>query len=138
MKKKAIIAIIIMAAAVAPIYFFTRETPTSPVPPAITMVKTPVISSVFPASAPARTEVTITGSGFAQTGNEIHFGTEIIPDVASADGKTLVFAVPSGCRGGSPCAPGTYPEILPGSYEIYVVNEKGTSNKVVFTVTLPR
>ena len=133
-KKKFITTTVIIVLAVAVVYFAQKFAipviPLTTTPPATTLL----VSNISPSFAPPRTEVTIIGSGFTQTGNAIHFGTEVIPDVTSADGKTLVFTVPSGCRGGSPCAPGTYTTVLPGSYGIYVVNKKGTSNSVIFTV----
>ena len=102
------------------------------------------ISALSPTSGPVDTIVTITGSGFTPTGNKIMFGnlgSENNPsyDLSSADGKTLVFNVPSSnyyaCEASSPpCYP---PNIItqPGTYTVSVINANGSSNSQNFIVT---
>ena len=49
----------------------------------------PVISSISPRSGPYGTQVTITGSGFTKTGNDIYGTYDIIRNATSSDGKTI-------------------------------------------------
>jgi hypothetical protein len=52
----------------------------------------PTITSVSPTSGKYGTMVTITGTGFTKTGNDI-MGALNITDIPSSDGRTLTFAV---------------------------------------------
>ncbi len=77
----------------------------------------PTVTSVSPASGPYGTVITVKGTNFARTGNEIQFtlsgkGTVTFPGLASADGNTITFTAPNN----------TY-----GSYSIVVWNGSETS-----------
>jgi peptidoglycan hydrolase-like protein with peptidoglycan-binding domain len=97
----------------------------------------PSVMGTNPTGAPIGTSVTITGSGFTTTGNNIHFGTGGIANVSSADGMHLAFQVPSGIGPcdliGSSCA-APEQQVTPGSYPVSVSNARGTSNSTNFTV----
>lgn len=91
---------------------------------------TPVISYLSPLSGGVGTNVTIYGSGFSNTGNSIRFGTGVIANVGSADGRGLSFVVPSYLTGY-----GSQPVTL-STYQVSVVNAYGViSNSVPFAVT---
>jgi len=116
----------------------------------------PTISSISPTSGAVGTSVTIAGAGFTSS-NIVHFGGGAISGVPSApsiyncpfmaagsagtcgsSSQTLTFTVPSSV--GPYCAPGTacpmYVQLVtPGTYNVYVQNDNGTSNTVTFTVT---
>jgi hypothetical protein len=99
----------------------------------------PAISQIAPTGSPVGSRVTITGSGFAATGNHVKFGQGWIRNVSSSDGKTITFEVPSGldlCAPDNlgPC-PGGFPETRPGEYEVSVITNREASNTVTFTVT---
>ncbi len=100
------------------------------------------ITSITPSFGPVGTDVVITGSGFTTTGNAIHFGIGGISNVSdiTGTGNQLRFTVP---RQVSPCdligvnmfCAQIVQEVIPGSYDIYVTNRNGTSNKITFSVT---
>jgi hypothetical protein len=92
----------------------------------------PFISSLQPASGPAGTMVTVSGTGFLPTfgsgsggyfgGNTVTLGSQVVVNnLNSQDGLTLQFQVP--------------PNIAPGTYSLGVSNQNGASNTVSFTVT---
>ncbi len=97
----------------------------------------PVIFELVPSSGPVGTVVRINGSGFTPSGNTIKFGIGYIKNLDSPDGKTLKFTVPDGfdlCHpSGYPCAL-AYPPVTPGEYKVSVLNAKGESNVLPFTV----
>ena len=81
-------------------------------------------------------QVTIYGSNFAST-DTIDFGNGAIQNVYSQNGTSLTFTVPSSV--GPYCAPGTAcPQYLisitPGTYNVSVMDQNGTSNEIPFTV----
>ena len=102
----------------------------------------PTITSMKPNSGGVGSSVTITGNGFTATGNKIQFGNLGVENnpkyiFNSSDEKTITFTVPlsnflacwaSGCE-----APAYLTQ--PGKYEVSVINDNGTSNQVLFTVT---
>lgn len=49
----------------------------------------PTITSISPKEGFQGTTITITGTGFTPTGNQVHTSREVIDNVASPDGKTL-------------------------------------------------
>lgn len=53
----------------------------------------PVITRISPSFGGYGTEVTVTGSGFTKTGNDILGSTGIIRDIPSSDGTTLTFMI---------------------------------------------
>lgn len=92
----------------------------------------PVIERLSPnsgtlGSMPA--SATLTGRNFAPSGNTILFGPVTIENIASNDGKTLRFAVPTGRPSTGEVPPMLFPA---GGYEVRVKTVAGTSNGVVF------
>jgi IPT/TIG domain len=103
----------------------------------------PTITAIVPAEGPVGTTVTVEGSGFSPTGNVVKFGVGYLSDLASPDGRRLLFTVPEGhniCPPSElgdrePCAGGVYPRVQPGSHAVSVVTRTETSRQVLFTVT---
>jgi len=98
--------------------------------------RAPVISIITPTSGSIGDKVTLTGTGFTTTGNNINFGgiVNAVVNLSSTDGKTLTFTVPSQlCNqlsGSAVCPP-----LKPGTYDVWVTNANGRSNSVTFEVT---
>lgn len=110
------------------------------------------ISRLKPSAAKAGTTVTITGTGFTATGNQIMFGDptgrhhidgsadNVISTANSSDGKSLSFTVPASGPSGVLCDAQNHciaiSAILrqPGNYKVSVSNKNGTSNVVEFTL----
>lgn len=99
------------------------------------------ITSLKPSSGPVNTKVTITGKGFAKTGNTVTFGYHRIKNLASKNGTTIVFTVPKiltyPCATGTPCPTGGDRITLPGPYAVRVTTGNDTSNDALFVVTAP-
>ncbi len=98
---------------------------------------TPSISSLWPNAAYVGSSVTIYGSNFAVNSmNTILFGSGAIQNVYS-NGSTITFTVPSYvspyCAVGTAC-PQYAQQITPGTYNVAVMDQNGTSNQVSFTV----
>lgn len=93
----------------------------------------PVVTSFTPTEGNIGTVITITGSGFTPTDNEIRGGDKNITGLASPDGKTLTFVIPIN-------VPGYDANNLPPPQNVrmpvwfYVVNANGVSNPSVFTL----
>lgn len=91
----------------------------------------PTISSYTPKEGFLGTKVTVTGSGFLPTGNDVLLTYGWITGVSSSDGKTLEFTI-------SPDIPGLQvgedrPEIdYKESYWFNIVNDNGISEQVEF------
>jgi hypothetical protein len=104
--------------------FFVVTDPSAPVP---------VITSFTPKEGFFGTVVTVTGSGFLPTGNDIRLSYGDVVNVPSADGKTLQFTV-------SPDLPGLKvgedrPEFdVRVPYWFSVLNDNGISDPSVFTM----
>jgi hypothetical protein len=97
--------------------------------------------------------VTIYGTNFSKTKNAISFGTSsglhhadgtpdnVFATVASTDGKTLTFTIPSAgpsgvlCDAQGSCRGVSAIRITPGSYPIMVTTSAGPSNIVRYTVS---
>ena len=103
----------------------------------------PSIFSVSPNFGGVGTLVTLTGTGFTLSDNEVHFGPGGMKGVTTlrkVNGTLLTFNVPesvNGCdftTGLPPCADKSYP-VVPGDYALYIVNQNGKTNSVTFTVT---
>ncbi len=96
--------------------------------------------------------MTIKGTNFDRTTNYITFGTSggrhradgtadnVIAVVGSADGKTLVFTVPTSgpsgilCDANKSCIAVSAMRVTPGVYPVSVKNKNGTSNIESYTV----
>jgi hypothetical protein len=107
--------------------------PTAPATPA----SPPAVSRIAPTSAALGDNVTISGTGFTETGNAIKLGSGYLLNVSSADSTSLQFALP-GFLG--VCPPGQAVciqlalAVTPGDYKVSVINSHGTSNEVVLHV----
>jgi hypothetical protein len=110
---------------------------TNPILPPTTTA--PTVSSLNPSSAPAGTQVTITGSGFTATGNTVNFDTSVISGLSSPNSTTLTFTVPDTTH--YPCEDAKIrcyimdSLFLPGVHTVSVTNSSGTSNAITFTMT---
>lgn len=92
----------------------------------------PAVESVTPPTGNFGTSVTITGSGFLPTGNDVYFTTGKITGVSSLDGKTLRVVVP-----GEPMQ-GISGTLQGGGFmmmtNVYVTNTNGKSNAEKFLI----
>jgi len=73
--------------------------------------------------------VTIYGTGFSTSGNTVHFGSGVLTNLGSPDGRSISFTVPQQITGyGSQV-------LVVGTYNISVTNQRGaTSNAVSYYV----
>ncbi len=126
-------------------YYFHKASPTMGNPPVVATSTTPTstqdVDSLSPASGPVGTTVTIHGSGFAASGNQVTLNGMVsgsLKGLSSPDGKTITFVVPlnlgPNCRPDEAC-----PEFLllvsAGSYNVSVISNGVTQSIGVFTVT---
>ena len=99
---------------------------------------TPTLARLTPASAAVGATLTVTGAGFASTGNAVKIGGGYLLNLRSTDGTSITFVLPSGLE---LCGPGVqvcsegYMEMRPGTYDLAVVTSKSASNSVTLTVT---
>lgn len=76
------------------------------------------------------TAITVYGTGFTATGNTVHFGSGVIANLISPDGRSVSFNVPSNLTGY-----GSQP-VTVGTYQVSAVNGQGvSSNALPFSVT---
>ena len=121
------IALVAMAAACAGT---SGGTPTSPTGAC-------VLASISPSQAAVGDSIALSGSGFTPSDNAIRIGAGYLLGVASGDGASLTFTLPATL---SPCPPGTQVcvtlvlLVTPGTYQVSVVNAKGTSNELAVKV----
>ena len=97
----------------------------------------PSITQIAPSRAVVGDKVTIVGSGFLPSGNGVRIGSGYLLGVPSPDGTTLQFALPSYlgvCPPGSGACIQLALQLAPGTYQVSVVNDHGTSNQVTFEV----
>jgi fibronectin type 3 domain-containing protein len=123
----------------------STSTPTATTRPTPTAV-VPSVSGLSLHSGPIGTTLTLTGAGFAPTGNLVHFGPNgfVVPSFVSSTngGRSLSFAVPKSvvppCQVTMtlPCATAQI-MIQPGMASVSVTTAGGTSNSLGFTVTAP-
>ncbi|MEK7099379.1 MAG: Ig-like domain-containing protein, partial [Patescibacteria group bacterium] len=112
-----------------------------PVSITVGILETPTLISLTPASGPIGTKIIITGSGFAPTGNRVHFGGGVILNLVSSDGKTIGFTVPQDqvplCAQQDPrcLLPAPYGPVKPGTYWVSVSNASGGAGGLPFAVT---
>jgi len=98
---------------------------------------TPSIVYLSPTSGYVGSQVTVYGSNFGTGSSDVvYFGSGALQNVYS-NGSYITFTVPSSV--GPYCAPGTacpqyLQEITPGTYNVSVMDQYGTSNQVSFTV----
>jgi|GEM_PF-1183960 len=105
-------------------------------------VSTPKLNLLTPSAGLIGTEVAISGDGINVGGDQIYFGGSLITAAVSSSVDTvnvLRFRVPGsitpcGVGGQNLCKIASRP-VTPGSYEVAVVNGRGTSNTLSFTVT---
>ena len=83
----------------------------------------PTITSFSPSSAPAGTQVVVTGTGFTPTGDYVNFGGYGIQNLTAANATTLSFTVPP---------------VGVGTDQVYVATNWGQSQPLSFTVTAPK
>jgi hypothetical protein len=93
----------------------------------------PVVASYTPKEGWVGTTVTITGSGFTPTGNNIHVGYGVIQGVPSLDGQTLQFTMSPQISG---VAPGQDVEgyNFRSPFWFYIVNDNGLSGASEFII----
>jgi hypothetical protein len=90
------------------------------------------LKSLTPVLGKVGTEVTITGTGFTSTDNQVFLNGDLVAQkITSPSGASLKFTITSTSTGSI-----GYP-LLPGTYNISVKNSKGVSNTLAFTVTAP-
>lgn len=90
----------------------------------------PALYYLSPNSGGVGSTITVFGSGFTTTGNTVHFGSGVIANLNSPDGRSVSFTLPSRLTGF-----GTQILTL-STYEVYVTNSAGyKSNILPFTVT---
>jgi peptidoglycan hydrolase-like protein with peptidoglycan-binding domain len=88
------------------------------------------VTSLSPDNGAVGSSVTVYGTGFSTTGNTVHFGSGIITNIGSNDGRAISFIVPSQLIGYSGQSVGL------GVYPVSVSNSSGyTSNVLTYTVT---
>jgi hypothetical protein len=131
MKATISVALLAAALAISGCSSSTPSTPTPTGPPA-------KITQVEPASAAVGDSLTITGTGFQETGNSVKIGTGYLYNIPSDNTTTLKFAL-RGYLGACPptvavCTQQALP-VTAGTYKLAVVNVNGTSNELTFEVT---
>lgn len=107
----------------------------------------PSITTISPLSGLVGTKVTLKGANFTVTDNMIKFGPVAIGGLSAEPDNALIyppryntlsFVVPESgspyCSTGEMC-PRSFIKIIPGAYEVQVINKNGVSNSVDFTVT---
>lgn len=83
-----------------------------------------VVITEYPSSVTFEKLVTIKGTGFTKNDNRVHIGNKQINNLKSYENGTIIlFEVPS------------KKDISTGTYDLFVRNSRGTSNKVSITVT---
>lgn len=116
-------------------------TPTVTIAPASTTTSTAATSTVAtstptiaalgsiilsPSSGQVNEAITITGSGFTPTGNDVYFGAGIIKNLNSFNGGTMItFQLPGEASA---------TKIFPGTYNVYVSNANGQTATSTFVV----
>jgi len=93
----------------------------------------PVISSLSTNSGLVGSSVTVYGSSFDYSNNTVNFDGTSMTGIPSYNGTSLTFTVPQVYA--QNYAPYNYSNNSYGSYPIYVVNSRGTSNSLTFAIT---
>lgn len=122
----------------------TSTAPAPPLPPPATPPPAGGLGSITlsPSSGMVRDTVTITGSGFTATGNDLHFGGGGVKNINSFNsGNMITFEVPnevSACDlviAGAVICSDPDVQVTPGTYIVYVTNADGATATTTFTVT---
>jgi len=94
----------------------------------------PVVTSISPTSGTVNSQMTITGTGFTPSGNNVYLSTGVARNIASLDGKTLVFPlVVEGVSGEEvPSLRGDFSEDI----HVFVENANGPSNAITVNLHL--
>jgi len=104
-------------------------------PPAATAIGRPHLTTLTPSSGSLASgqiiTVEVAGEGFTATGNAAFFGSIKLGDLASADGRTIRFAVPQTAPSRGEVPPMA---MQPGTYAVYIVNSNGTSDTLKFAI----
>ncbi len=104
---------------------------------AASTVAAPVLSAIDPASSTIGAQVTLTGSGFAATGNMVLFNGLVAASNLSSTNGAITFTVPRSlapnCSKGKPC-PMFIMGITGGTYNVSVVSNGVASNQLPLTV----
>lgn len=105
------------------------------------------LQSISPSSGLITTTITLTGTGFTPTGNDVKIDSLLsnwsgysgyITNLSPLNNSTLQFVLPptlDSCRSTELRCIGAALLVHPGDYKISVVNSSGTSNSLIFTVT---
>jgi hypothetical protein len=102
-----------------------------------TPTSTPSVVGVAPSTVKVGARVTVTGAGYASSGNAVKIGEGYLLNLPSDDGTTIVFTLPGALE---LCAPGTERcsalamEVRPGIYDLLVMVANDASNVVKLTV----
>lgn len=101
----------------------------------------PTITAASPNIASVGQTITVSGSGFTLTGNQVHLGVGgvTITSERRVLGTSLTFQIPSSINScdfssSSSCAGKTYP-VTAGTYSLYITNTNGQTNSVNLIVT---
>jgi hypothetical protein len=103
----------------------------------VAQAKPPALTEIVPPSGPAGEayplQATIRGTSFMASRNTVRFGPVTIGDLPSADGARITFHVPKLMPSTSEVPPMV---LTPGDYPVTVMTSAGTSNALMFTLTL--
>jgi hypothetical protein len=97
----------------------------------------PMLSSASPAAAAVDDRVTLTGENFTATANHVKVGGGYLHNLSSIDGKTVLFTVPHAldvCAPDQQVCPALAVVLSPGEYKLSVINGRGASNEISFTI----
>lgn len=97
----------------------------------------PTVSQVEPSPAAVGDAVTVTGSGFASTGNALKIGAGYVLNLPSADSTSIHLTLPAYlgvCAPGQEVCPAIVFSLVPGDYKLSVITANGTSNEVSLRV----
>jgi hypothetical protein len=96
-----------------------------------------MLSSASPAAAAVGNQVMLIGENFTATANHVKIGVGYVHNLSSPDGMTILFAVPSAldvCVPGQQVCPALAVMLSPADYKLSVINDRGTSNEISFTL----
>jgi hypothetical protein len=100
----------------------------------------PILSSASPAAAAVGNRVTLTGENFTAIANHLKIRVGYLHNLSSPDGKTIIFTVPNAldvCAPGQQVCPALALVLSPGDYKLSLINDRGASNEISFTVSGP-